>query len=190
MRYINDIQYLHDWTLNKLNICTSPAIDLPKMTPAQRSVFVNQRLYHTHDLNRGPHKEHSHETSNKSVHCFKEEVKHVVLHIAMHCLYACYVTSKLTSIIQWKTNLIWTNLRNLTLMDIWTNVHQSICSGLREVKMCLMKTIRLNCLCRSPWNNLNKLETRPPGDSPNQIWMISGEWFYRTSFTDIAQNYP
>ena len=27
-----------------------------------------------------------------------------------------------------------------------------------------------------------ELETRPPGDSPNQIWMISDQWFYRRRF--------
>ena len=49
-------------------------------------------------------------------------------------------------------------------------------------KMCLTKSVKKNCKYRSQWPNLNKLETRPPGDSPNQIWMISDQWFYRRRF--------
>ena len=40
---------------------------------------------------------------------------------------------------------------------------------------------------RSQQPNLNKLETKPPGDSPNQIWMISGQWFYRRFFKNLPK---
>ena len=60
--------------------------------------------------------------------------------------------------------------------------------------MCLMKIVNLNRKYRSQQPNLNKLETRPTGDSTNKIWMISGQWFYRRRFLKnwpkIAQNYP
>ena len=36
--------------------------------------------------------------------------------------------------------------------------------------------------------NLNKLENVSPGDSLNQIWMISGRWFYRFFFKELAEN--
>ena len=46
-----------------------------------------------------------------------------------------------------------------------------ICVAVREKKskVCLTKIVNLNHKYRSERPNLNKLETTPPGDSPNQI---------------------
>ena len=55
-----------------------------------------------------------------------------------------------------------------------------ICAAVWEKsKMCLTQSVNWNRKYRSQQPNLNKLEIRPTGDSPNQIWMISGQWFYR-----------
>ena len=42
------------------------------------------------------------------------------------------------------------------------------------MKMCLTKIACLYCKYRSQQPSLNKLETRTPGKSPNQVLMISG----------------
>ena len=53
--------------------------------------------------------------------------------------------------------------------------------------MCLTKIVNQNRKYRSQRPNSNKLGTRPPEDSPNQIQMISGQWFYRRRFLRIGQ---
>ena len=42
------------------------------------------------------------------------------------------------------------------------------------MKICLTKP-----LIKIVTRGHRDLETRPSGDSPNQIWMISGQWFNR-----------
>ena len=56
-----------------------------------------------------------------------------------------------------------------------------------KLKMCLNKIVNYNCKYRSQRHNLNKLEIKSPWDSPNQIWMISGQRFYRGDFLRICQ---
>ena len=77
------------------------------------------------------------------------------------------------------TNLIWTHLRNLRC--IYEPNFIKICAAVWEKsKMCLMKIVNREYILRRP--NLNKLETRFPGASLNQIWMISGQWLYSRLF--------
>ena len=61
-----------------------------------------------------------------------------------------------------------------------------------KLKICLTKIVNLNRKNRSKRPNLNKQETRVSGDSPNQILMNSGKWFYIRVFKNwpkITQNY-
>ena len=76
------------------------------------------------------------------------------------------------------TTLIWKTWVTL-LRCIYEPNFFKICAAVWEKpKMCLTKSGK-NRKYRSQQPYLNKLETRPPGASPNQVWMISGQWFYR-----------
>ena len=70
------------------------------------------------------------------------------------------------------------SMKNSTLTN-WVSVHPTFeanpYNSLREIE----NVFNWNRKNRSQRLNLNKLETRSLGDSPNQIWMISGQWFYR-----------
>ena len=59
---------------------------------------------------------------------------------------------------------------------------------MREFKNVLTKIVDLNRKYRLQQPNLNKLETRSHGDSPNQIQMISGHWFFIEVFLRIGEH--
>ena len=87
----------------------------------------------------------------------------------------CYVTNQ---------NQTWVTL----LSCIYEQNFIKICAAVWEKsKMCLTKSVNWNRKYRSQRPSLNKLEIRSPGDSSNQIWMISGQWFYRRRFLRTGQ---
>ena len=66
-----------------------------------------------------------------------------------------------------------------------------ICAAFWEKsKMCFTKIVNQNRKYKSQRSNLNKLKTTHPENSPNQIWTISGQWFYRRrSFKNCTKVY-
>ena len=73
---------------------------------------------------------------------------------------------------------ILTNLVEVHPRNINTKFEANMCSNLRkEVENLFKMIVDENGEYRLQQSYLKKLETRYPGDSPNQIWMTSSQLF-------------